>query len=96
MIQMNYNFQFSKEEFLNMQNPKMVSQLKEYMEKENIDIIRINEYVIDKADNEFKNIQNSNNLNELDNILNLYQFFIRYQYYNYALLVREKMHCKIR
>ena len=78
-----------------LHDDKFIGGLKEYMLKENIQTIMINDYMLDAKSLSFRKSEPLEIVSELDNCLLLYHFFIKYQYYNLAAAIRNNMYCRI-
>lgn len=76
-----------------LDNDKFIDGLKEYMLKEKIQTVMINEHVFDVNGSSFRKSQPLDIIKEPDNCFFLYHFFVKYQYYNLAAAVHNKMVC---
>jgi hypothetical protein len=85
----------SDKEIQILQDTKFIDGLNQYMMKEKIAVILINNYVFYAQSSKFKERKGDEIIVEPDNCFNLYHFFIKYQYYNFAASVRANMFCII-
>lgn len=90
---MNLNDILTSSELNILSKPELISGLNEYMASNGIMVIMINDYVLYANDVQFRLKTNEDLISELDNCYYLYQFFIKYQYYNLAAAVRNNMVC---
>ena len=78
-----------------LQDKKFIDGLNQYMVREKISKVLINNHVLYAQSNDFKEVTGNEKIVEPDNCFNLYHFFIKYQYYNFAAAVRSNMVCVI-
>ncbi len=86
---------FTDKEIQFLQDKKFIDGLNQYMIKEGILVVLINNYVFHVQSTDFKERTGDEIIVEPDNCFNLYHFFIKYQYYNFAASVRANMVCII-
>lgn len=86
---------FTDKEIQFLKDAKFIDSLKQYMTNEKISVVLINNYVFYVKSNNFKEIKSDEVIVEPDNCFNLYHFFIKHQYYNFAAAVRANMVCII-
>lgn len=86
----------SKTDLKILHNDKFIDGLKEYMLKEKFETIMINDHILEVNGSSFRKSGPLEIVTEPENCCFLYHFFVKYQYYNLAVAVRNNMVCILR